>query len=140
MASPVRAVPDLREIELQTHHEINRCRRQHGLKELDWDDRIAEAARQHSQNMAERQFFDHYDPVHGDLRARLAQNGLTDWEKYGENLFMGSLWDDIARTAARAWLNSPGHRRNLLYPLFSRTGIGIAVNKYGNLYVIQIFY
>ena len=122
-------------MERQILEEVNRERRSRGLKKLEWDDRVAAAARNHSRNMAARNFFSHEDPVAGDMRQRLRAAGVG-WTACAENLYEDSRVPS-ARSVVRAWMNSAGHRRNLLNARYTHTGVGVWVD--GRTLVTQLF-
>jgi uncharacterized protein YkwD len=88
--------------------------------------------------MAQRDFFSHTDPERGDLAARMRTAGVR-WRLLAENLFEQRGCADAVQCAVDGWLNSPGHKRNLLDAHYTDTGIGIASNKRGTVYYTQIF-
>lgn len=97
--------------------EMNRVRAAHGLVELRLDWRLQRAARSHSADMLRRGYF-----AHGAFASRLERFGVRGrW--VGENLAWGVGSRAQARSMVRMWLQSPGHRRNLLRPGFRRVGV-----------------
>lgn len=88
---------------------------------LTMDVRLHCAARKHSQDMAERNYFDHVNPDGEDPFDRIDQGGYTGWGAAGENIAAGS--DDPA-TTVQGWLDSDGHCANLMNPQYEHTGIG----------------
>ncbi|MBI4910527.1 MAG: putative Ig domain-containing protein [Acidobacteria bacterium] len=122
-------------MERQILEEVNRERRSRGLNKLEWDDRVAGAARNHSRNMARRKFFSHEDPVAGDMRKRLRAAGV-EWTACAENLYEESRVAS-ARSVVRAWMNSAGHRQNLLNGRYTHTGVGVRVE--GRTIVTELF-
>lgn len=123
-------------LEQRVLEEVNRERRSRGLKMLQADSRISRLAREHSRNMAERRFFSHQDPVKGDVGERL-KAGHVKWTACAENIYRATGKSDPVRSAVRAWMNSQGHRENLLGRKYTRTGIGIDLRK--GFVVTQIF-
>lgn len=116
----------------------NRERRARGLDELVWDDALADQAVQQSTNMMERGFFSHLDPVRGVLSARLNASGIR-WVRCGENLFRERGLDDPPQAAVEGWMTSPGHRAAILDPLFTHSGVGIAVSPDTEYFITEIF-
>lgn len=117
---------------------INEQRRLQGLPQLVWSEELAREARAHSQAMAERNFFSHDDPVRGSFAQRIQAAGIA-CGACGENLFMARGFADPVPVAIEGWMNSPGHRANILDARFRRTGIGIAQAADGAVYFTQIF-
>ena len=98
--------------------EINNVRSAHGLRTLRYDGRLAVAARAHTKDMAANDYF-----AHGRFGARMAGFHVRG-PFVGENLAWGTGSRGTAAGIVRAWLASPGHRRNLLRPGFRRIGLG----------------
>jgi len=116
----------------------NRQRQLHGLTPLQWNKALAEQARLQSTSMMERGFFGHVDPVRGPLSARLNATGVR-WSRCGENIFREHGMDDPADEAVEGWMKSPAHRSSLLDPLFTETGVGIAISPETEYYITQEF-
>ncbi|MDO8212996.1 CAP domain-containing protein [Conexibacter sp. CPCC 206217] len=107
---------------------LNRERSQRGMKPLQLDPKLGRAARAHSQDMVKRQYFEHESqdgrtPFQRMLATRYVPKGAS-WT-LGENIGWGTL--DLAQPGAlvKAWMDSPGHRANILNPRFREIGIGI---------------
>lgn len=124
--------------ELEIHDKINEERTRHHLTRLRRDDALCTAALRHSQSMGGRSFFSHVDPVRGDLSKRMEAQGLK-YRACGENIFKSGTASRFSDSAVRAWMKSPGHKKNILSREYVRTGIGISRGKDGNVYVTQIF-
>ncbi len=118
--------------------EANRQRRLHGVSQLEWSDSVAKEARRHSMNMMERGFFAHRDPVRGLLGARLHADKVN-WSRCGENIFREHGMDDPADAAIEGWMRSPSHIQSLLDPLFTHTGVGIAISPDTEYFITQEF-
>jgi uncharacterized protein YkwD len=116
----------------------NRQRRLHGVHQLEWNETVAEEARRHSMNMMERGFFSHSDPVRGPLGARL-RAAKVGWSRCGENIFREQGMDDPADAAIEGWMRSPAHRQSLFDPLFTQTGVGIAISPDTEYFITQEF-
>ncbi len=130
--------PQFERIEKSIFEAVNQERRAQGLNELKWDNALAAEARRHAMNMAGRRFFSHVDPVRGDLAARLREDKIR-WRTCEENIFQEQGYPDPAAEAVRGWLNSPGHRANLLSPAVTNTGVGVAVRGDGTYFMAQVF-
>lgn len=117
---------------------VNRQRRLHGVTPFEWNNALAEQARLHSASMMERGFFAHVDPVRGPLAARLNAAGVR-WSRCGENIFREQGMDDPAYEAVEGWMKSPAHRSSLLDPLFTATGVGIAISPTTEYFITQVF-
>lgn len=104
----------------------NAFRVKKGLKPLTWNDKAATAARLHSQDMAKRNYFEHETPDGLSAGDRMAAQGLKEYRTWGENIAAG--YDD-ALEAYNGWINSAGHRANILKSSFTTLGIGVALGS-----------
>ena len=112
---------------------INVERTGRGLRPLRADRQLRRVAQGYTSQMVSQGFFAHVGNDGSTLRSRVARatnyltnNRVAQWS-LGENLYWGS--GDLAtpEQSVKAWLNSPGHRRNMLNKTFRDIGIGIAV-------------
>ena len=126
------------DLEQRVFQAINQVRRQHRLAPLKWNAKIAEQARSHSARMAANRFFSHEDPKFGGPADRLSAAGI-DWRMCGENIFEEYGQADPARSAVRDWMQSSGHRKNILTSGFTHTGVGIAIGRDGTYTITQMF-
>jgi uncharacterized protein YkwD len=117
---------------------VNRQRRLHGVHELAWSDALAAQAREHSVNMMERGFFSHTDPIRGTPAARLRAAGIP-WSRCGENIFREYGADEPADDAVERWMKNDSHRQSLLDPLFTHTGVGVAISPDTEYFITQEF-
>ena len=101
---------------------VNLVRRAEGLPALGKDDRLNRVARGFAEQMAEGRFFAHVDPEGGDLVGRLDAVDYP-YGMAGENIAAGR--EDAAGTMAD-WLDSPGHRKNILATDADQIGVGYA--------------
>jgi uncharacterized protein YkwD len=99
---------------------INSFRKENGLAELEWSDELAGIAREHSKNMAEQSFFNHINKEGKTPADRLVDAGI-DFTAVAENIAAG---EPTAEGVVRQWLNSEGHRANILDPDLTKVGIG----------------
>ncbi|MEM7647928.1 MAG: CAP domain-containing protein [Cyanobacteria bacterium P01_A01_bin.70] len=105
---------------LEVINLTNNFRIQNGLSPLSVDTDLTEAAQYHSQNMATADFFDHRDPANQNPRDRAIRFGYES-RSVGENIAAGQL---TPQAVFNAWLNSPGHRRNMLNANWNEIGVG----------------
>ena len=139
------------------HQAVNRAREQYGLPPLQHDAALALIALGHSADMAQRGYFAHADPEGREAGARTRAAGYR-YRYLGENLFAGTLYsqtsvriaggrrdvfyrwhtpDGLAEEVVRGWLESPGHRRNLLSARYTHEGIGVAFGENAVVLVTQ---
>jgi len=116
----------------------NEARTARGLPSLAANETLALAARRHALEMAALDYFSHTSPVqgHATLGARVADAGGAV-QVLGENLALVGA-RDAARRSVEGWLESPGHRDNLLEPRFNQVGFGSAEGDDGRVYVVQV--
>jgi len=128
---------DLREMESATEKAVNRVRVQHGLRALVSDPSLLRVARAHSEDMVRRRYFDHVDPDGRRPADRVSAAGIS-WSKVSENLAMNSGTEDPVARAVEGWMDSPGHRANILDSTVTHTGVGI-VEEDGGYTFTQVF-
>lgn len=109
--------------EKQLFDLANVFRAENGLNTLSWNEQAAAAAAKHSQDMAKRNFFDHTNPDGKTPADRLADNGAGAYRTLGENISAGY---STPIDAHFGWVNSQGHRNNLLNANFTTLGAGVA--------------
>ncbi len=108
----------------------NKERTKRGLAPLAWDRDLVEIARWRVQDMVKRNYYSHYDPETGRLLVRERCNGC------GENL--AGRYIPTGQAFVNAWMNSSGHRANILNPRYTAIGVGVA--RRGTLYIaVQVF-
>lgn len=89
---------------------INQYRDDHGRKTVTVDDRLVEAAKSHARAMADRDFFSHIGADGSTIGQRATRAGYV-WALVAENIAAGM---SDADAAVISWIDSPGHRQNLL--------------------------
>lgn len=158
-------VYDAQQIEYLVHELTNQERQNHGLSVLTYDSEITQIARGHSLDMATRNYFAHETPdglSPSDRADQLGYScqkmvGLLIYSGIAENIFQGHLFDsyytvsdvitsydwiseeEIAEITVQGWMNSPGHRENILTEIFDREGIGVEITDDHKVYVTQNF-
>jgi uncharacterized protein YkwD len=98
----------------------NAARRSAGLGDLVCDERLTLAARLHSQDMCDQGYFSHTSLDGRTFADRIRAQGAT-YRTAGENIARGQRTPDDVH---EAWMNSEGHRANILNGSFGRIGIG----------------
>ncbi len=121
--------------EAQVLSLVNQQRAANGCAAVTADSRLANAARAHSADMAARGYFDHTTPDGVQFSARITAAGYA-WSSAGENIAMGQ--PDPA-SVMNAWMNSAGHRANILNCGYKNLGVGLAYNSRGTPYWTQDF-
>jgi uncharacterized protein YkwD len=125
-------------VEQRIFQAINQVRQENKLPPLKWNTKIAEVARSHSMRMATKRFFSHEDPKFGGPDNRLSTAGIA-WRRCGENIFEEYGERDPVQSAVRGWMQSSGHRKNILTREFTHTGIGVAIGRDGGYTITQMF-
>ncbi|MGW7269269.1 sigma-70 family RNA polymerase sigma factor [Streptomyces sp. NPDC054864] len=98
----------------------NAERAKSGCGPLTLNSKLGDAAQGHSDDMAERDFFDHTNPDGEDPGDRVTAAGYK-WSTYGENIAAGQRTPSAVMDS---WMNSSGHRANILNCSFKEIGIG----------------
>ncbi|MBL7511718.1 CAP domain-containing protein, partial [Frankia nepalensis] len=111
-------------------------RQRHGLAPLAPDPLLGVAAAAHSEDMARRRFFDHRNPDGLQVADRVTALGYR-YATVAENIAAGQR---TPIEVVEGWMNSPGHRRNILLPEITQIGVGYAESDdvYG-CYWTQVF-
>ncbi|MCZ8523198.1 MULTISPECIES: CAP-associated domain-containing protein [Paenibacillus] len=120
--------------ERQSFDLANAARVQLGLTPFVWDDGAAGTARKHSADMAAQGYFDHTNPAGQSPFDRMKADGLS-YRSAAENIAAGQ---SSAIYAHHGWMNSAGHRKNLLSDM-AHLGVGAAFGGQMSIYYIQNF-
>ncbi len=110
----------LSEYELEVVRLVNVYRSNAGLKPLLADAELSYIARLKSQDMCDKKYFSHTSPTYGSPFQMMKDFGVS-YRSAGENIAMGQRTPSEVVTA---WMNSPGHRANILNSSFTRIGVG----------------
>jgi uncharacterized protein YkwD len=109
---------------------LNAERARHGLPRLRLNKKLSAAARRHARDMVRRDYFAHDSLGGGSFVDRIRRSGYlrgaSRWS-VGENLAWGSHERSTPRAITAMWMNSAGHRANILSPAFREVGIGLAL-------------
>jgi uncharacterized protein YkwD len=129
-ATPAEATK--REIVRATLCALNQERAHYGLRRLSLNKRLSSAARRHARDMARRNYFSHDTLGGGSFVDRIRSagylRGARSW-MVGENLAWGTRGQSRPSSIMRLWMNSPGHRANILNASFREIGIGVAYDS-----------
>ncbi len=146
------------------HELINDNRAADGLAPLTADPALAALALNHSTDMAQNHYFSHTDLSGEDPTARGNASGYTCVKNYGsyytygiaENIFQNNLYtsvtytngvysyawstqEAIAQSTVTGWMNSAGHRKNILTSTYDSEGIGVAISSDDKVYITEDF-
>jgi uncharacterized protein YkwD len=123
-------------LEREMHQLVNQHRVRRGLPALQYDERVAEIAREHSAAMASRaRPFGHagFDQRGSALARFLPYRGLAENVAYD-----GRGGADLSSLVVEGWIGSAAHRQNI-EGAYEVTGIGVARDREGVVYATQIF-
>jgi uncharacterized protein YkwD len=118
--------------------KVNYQRRTKRLRLLVWDEELAKMAAAYSRQMAEGDFFSHYDNDGKTIAERAEDFDLGKWKKLGENLFTSEGYVEPVDIAVDGWLKSETHRENIFDPGWTHTGIGV-YSKGQKTLITQVF-
>ena len=113
---------------------VNRERAANGLSALTLDTNLCAAAQAKAEDMSEKGYFSHTSPTYGSPFDMMRSFGIS-YKTAGENIAKGQKTPSAVMSA---WMNSEGHRKNILSGGFSKLGVGY-VNSGGTTYWVQMF-
>ena len=120
--------------EQEVFNLINQQRTNNGLSALKMDSEVQRVAKIKAQDMATNNYFSHTSPTYGSPFDMLSSFKIS-YKSAGENIAGNSS----NKAAVTAWMNSSGHKANILNSSYNYTGIGVvSSSKYGKIYV-QMF-
>ena len=111
---------------------VNEIRVQNGLKTLTYDWELSRVARLKSQDMKDNRYFAHNSPVYGTPFQMMKNFGIS-YRSAGENIAKGYA---TPQAVVNGWMNSSGHRANILNGNFTHIGVGYVA---GGNYWTQMF-
>lgn len=136
------------------HEKVNEKRTERGLQRLSYDEALEEIAHYHNEDMAENGYFAHdspsgetvgdrYDMFEYDCRRQTERGYVTSGENLFKTEFSGIQYsdEDIATMTVEGWMDSPGHRENLLQGHWAKEGIDVLIVDGSSIavYVTQNF-
>jgi uncharacterized protein YkwD len=109
---------------------VNRERTRRGLRTLKSDGKLAKAAEKHSSDMVDRRYFDHVSPGGGTMQDRIKAAGWFNGARsfaFAENIAWGTGHLSSPKSIVEGWMNSAGHRANILNGRYTQLGVGVAL-------------
>lgn len=129
------ASPTLGSYEQQVVDLVNKERAAAGLPALKVNIKLSGVAEKKAEDLRDNHYFDHNSPVYGSPFDMMKQFGIS-YKAAGENIAKGQ------RTPAevmKGWMNSPGHRANILSSSYTEIGVGYVTDSNGTTYWVQHF-
>jgi uncharacterized YkwD family protein len=117
---PSQATAGLSEFESKVIELTNAERRKNGLPDLKGDTSLSKVAREKSNDMQKNNYFSHTSPTYGSPFDMMRDFGIT-YNSAGENIAQGQRSPE---EVVKAWMNSEGHRKNILSSKFTHIGVG----------------
>ena len=114
---------------------VNKERKANGLKPLTLNKELSNVANIKSRDMIEKGYFDHTSPTYGSPFDMMKTFNIS-YKAAGENIAMGQRTPSEVMTD---WMNSSGHRANILNSNFTELGVGIYKGANGTIYWTQMF-
>ena len=111
---------------------VNEIRAQNGLSALPYNWELSRVARYKSQDMVDNRYFSHTSPTYGTPFQMIRSFGLS-YRSAGENIAYGQR---TPQAVVNAWMNSSGHRANILSSSYTQIGVGYVANGH---YWTQMF-
>lgn len=122
-------------IERQIVNLVNVERAKEGLNPLKFSDELSEVADIKAADMRDADYFDHTSPNYGSPFEMMKSFGI-DYSGAGENIAMGY---PTPEAVMNGWMNSQGHKENILRDWFEEIGIGYVTDERGYTYWVQMF-
>ncbi|MFF0826265.1 CAP domain-containing protein [Brevibacillus sp. NPDC003359] len=131
-AAPVNQVEQGKAVDFakQVADLVNQERAKAGLKPVQMDAALSKVALAKAQDMSANNYFDHNSPTYGSPFDMMKQYGIQ-YSTAGENIAMGQ---QSPQEVMQQWMNSEGHRQNIMNPAFTKIGVGFT-----NGYWVQEF-
>ena len=120
--------------EAQALSLLNKDRAASGLPALKLNSSLTKLAENYAVDMIQRGYFSHYNPEGLSPFDRMSRAGIS-YRTAGENLAINVS----VPAAEQAFMNSSGHRANILNSTYTEVGIGVAQSPSGSVYVVQEF-
>lgn len=117
-------------------HDINAFRAAAGVGPLSGCDALDRAAQDHSEDQAAHDAMSHVGSDGSDIGVRGNRAGYAGWNALGENVAYGF---NAVNTVMVGWMNSSGHRANILSRSYEHVGFGLATSASGTRYWTQDF-
>lgn len=108
------------EYEIRVVELVNEIREEYGLSKLTLNSELSDVARLKSQDMHDNNYFSHTSPTYGSPYDMMTKYGIK-YTFAGENLARGQKTPE---QVVNAWMNSSGHRKNILSERYTQIGVG----------------
>lgn len=131
------ALSEVEFVERYCFDEVNRQRQAQNLAPLVFSQEILPVARQYSRRLAEENFFSHTDPEGRTTEKRAREAGVK-FLLIGENLSQAKGYLDPVPDVVQHWMDSPGHRGNILNPEYQYAAVGVWI-KDKTFFFTQVF-
>jgi len=141
-------------VERRIHELVNEERSDRDLFALEWNDEVHRVADAHSRDMIERDFFAHENPDGESALQRYERRGVAGCRRAGENIAQ-TWWErrvqtddgverytseaELAAAIVEGWMNSEGHRANILRSSWRSQAIGVEVASDDTVLATQNF-
>ncbi len=122
-------------IEQEVVRLVNAERAKHGLQPLRENWELSRVARFKSADMRDKNYFSHTSPTYGSPHQMIRDFGIQ-YRASGENIAAGQT---TAQAVFNSWMNSSGHRQNILSPTYTEIGVGYAEGGSYRHYWTQMF-
>jgi len=129
------SIDDVKALEAQVIKLVNAERAKKGLSALKQNWELSRVARYKSQDMIDKGYFAHQSPTYGSPFVMMDNFGIK-FSAAGENIAYGQK---TPAEVMNAWMNSPGHRSNILSATYNQIGVGVAKAANGTYYWTQMF-
>lgn len=133
--SPTQSVSGISSIEMEVIRLVNIERQREGLAPFVASSALSNVARKKSEDMAINNYFSHTSPTYGSSSNMMKTFGINS-SYSGENIAKGQL---SAQSVVRGWMNSSGHRDNIMNPSFKTIGVGHYQSSNGTNLWTQMF-
>ena len=133
---------DQTEFELRVFELTNIERLNHGLPPLIWNDTLSVSARNHAEDLMHNNMRGHTGSDGSTPRQRMERDGVTNGRYWAENISYGR---NTPESVVAGWMNSPGHRANILSEKSTHLGVGLVQRLEGmeaqySTYCVQKFF
>lgn len=133
----VSALADVEAARREALDRVNRLRRERGLEALVADARLDAAAQAHAEDQARRSYYDHRSPEGGTPADRARSAGFGSPNMVAENIAKGLF---TPAEVVDLWMDSPGHRKNILRRRATVVGLGVAVGPGGEIECFDVLW
>lgn len=129
--APAATTGSVNEFEKKVFELVNQERAKAGLKALQLDTKLSEVARAKSADMKNKGYFSHQSPTYGSPFDMMKQFGIT-YKTAGENIAKGQKTPE---EVMKAWMNSDGHRKNIMSADFTHIGVGYVDGHWTQMFI-----